>query len=167
MLGLAIREGFELFVRNFPALLIIGLILVVSHVQRLIVPPRQFLLRLEFVLDRLVHPCAAGCALNIDRIQVPHIGLILRNPILKGIPLRRLQYACGGDFRVIEASIEVLASAVDEVLLASGYLRGEILGLAVVPSAIRQVVLFVEGTGLVIAELVVPHNKFINRNPML
>lgn len=68
---------------------------------------------------------------------------------------------------MIEPPIEVLTTAVDEVLLPCGYLGGEIFGLAVVPSAIGQIVLFVEGAGLVIAELVVPHNKFINRNLLL
>lgn len=94
----AVSQGFKLFIRNFPALLIVGLLLMVAHIQRLIVPPCKFFLRFEFVFDRLVHPRPTSCPLNIDCIQVPHVCLILRNPIFVRIPFRRLEYAGGCDF---------------------------------------------------------------------
>lgn len=56
----------------------------------------------------------------------------------------------------------VFASAVGEVFLAGGDLGGELLGFAIVPGSVRQEVLLVKGIGLMVGELVVPHNKFMS-----
>jgi hypothetical protein len=63
---------------------------------------------------------------------------------------------------VIEFVIKMLASIIIEVFLASGYFRREVLGLTIIPGSIWQVILLVEGTGLVVGELVISHNKFIS-----
>ena len=55
----------------------------------------------------------------------------------------------------------VFATHLGEVVLTRGNLRGELFGLTVVPGSIGQVALLEEGTGLVICELVVLHNKFM------
>ena len=68
---------------------------------------------------------------------------------------------------MIEAVGEVLPSVVGEVLLASGDFGGELLGLAVVPGPVGQEVLLVEGARLVVAELVVPHNKIMSRTRLI
>lgn len=56
----------------------------------------------------------------------------------------------------------VFASIVSEVVLSSGYFRGELFGFAIVPSAVRKIILFIEGVSFVVSQLIVPHNKFMN-----
>lgn len=62
---------------------------------------------------------------------------------------------------MVESLIKMLAAIIGKVVLAGWDLRWELLWFAVIPCTIREVVLFVEGTGLVISELVISHNKFI------
>lgn len=154
-------ESVELFLGDLPALLVVGLFLVLAHVEGLVVAAGEFLLRLELVLDGLVHPGAARRALDVDGVEVAAVGLVERDAVLEGVAFGRLQDALGGDFGVVEVAGEVLAAAVGEVVLPRGDLGREVLGLAVEPGAVGQVVLLVEGTGLVVGELVISHIKFI------
>jgi hypothetical protein len=61
---------------------------------------------------------------------------------------------------VIELLSIMLAAVVREVLLPRRDFGGILLGFAVIPSAIWQKILLVEGTSLVVSELVISHNKF-------
>lgn len=58
---------------------------------------------------------------------------------------------------MIELFEVMLPSYLSEVILSSGDLGGEFLGFSIVPSSVREVSLFVERTGLVVAELVILH----------
>jgi hypothetical protein len=63
---------------------------------------------------------------------------------------------------VIEALVVVSTASLEgEVILAGGYLRGELFGFAVEPGDVGEEVLFIEGAGFVVGELVVSHNKII------
>ena len=65
--------------------------------------------------------------------------------------------------RVIEFVLVMSTTHLDEVVLAGGDLRRVLFGFAVVPGSIGEVALFVKGTGFVVGELVIPHNKIMIR----
>jgi hypothetical protein len=62
---------------------------------------------------------------------------------------------------MVELTLVVLAARVGEVLLTRGYFGGILFGLAIVPGAIWEVALTVEGIGFVVGELIVVHNKIM------
>ena len=108
----------------------------------------------------MVDPRAASGALNVRGVQAAHVDLIHGNRVLEGVFLGTGQDAVGF-YLGLEFFGIVLAAAFGEVLLARWDLRGELFGLPVVPGAIREVALLVEGTPLVVRELVVVHNKIM------
>lgn len=81
------------------------------------------------------------------------------NAVLIWVLFRTGKYSCSFDFRVVEACVIVPSSDLSEVVLARGYFRGELFRFAVEPGDVWHVPLFVKGTGFVVGELVVSHNK--------
>lgn len=107
-----------------------------AHIQRLIVATGKFLLSFKLVLNGLVHPGTAWCALYIYRIQVAHVGLIQSDAVLEGVSFWRLQDVFFGDLGVVEMVGKMLTAVVHEVILPSGDLGGVLFGLAIEPCAI-------------------------------
>ena len=62
---------------------------------------------------------------------------------------------------MIKFATKMLSTVFCEVILPRRDFRGEFLGFAIVPSSVWQKILLVEGTCLVISELVIIHNKFM------
>lgn len=85
LLVLPVLQSFILFHRDFPPLFLERQLLILTPIQRLVVPPRQFILRPEFILDGLVDPRAAGCSFDVDGVQVPHVSLIECYSVLEGV----------------------------------------------------------------------------------
>lgn len=89
LLTLPVLQSFILLHRDLPPLLLEGALLILAPIQRLVVPPRQFLLRPEFILDGLVDSRPTCCSFDVDCVQVPHVSLIQGDPILEGVSLWR------------------------------------------------------------------------------
>lgn len=62
---------------------------------------------------------------------------------------------------MIEPPLVMLATRIGEVLLACGNFGGVLFGFAIVPGAVWEVALTVEGAGFVVGELIVVHNKIM------
>lgn len=136
LIGLAFLKSFELFLRNLSTLLIIRLFLMLTHIQRLVIPPSKFLLRFEFILDGLIHPGATWCSLNVDSIQIAHIGLVKCYPILKGVAFWRFQDAFSCNLWMIKMIREMLSPIINEVLLPCRDFRRKVLRFTIIPSPI-------------------------------
>ena len=98
VLSFAFLQIFELFECYFSSLLLISLILVFAHIQRLVVPAGEFLLCLEPIFDGLVDAGAAGCSLYVDCIQIALVGFIESDAIFEGVAFWRLEDAFGCNF---------------------------------------------------------------------
>ena len=132
-----------------------------THIQRLIVFSCQFLLSSKFVPHCLIYSCSASCAFDVGCIETAHIGFIIGDCVLERVFLWACENLVVLNFRVVEFIFIVLTSYFCKVVLTCRYLWGKFFRFSVEPCSIREVALFIEGTGFVVGKLVVLHNKFM------
>ena len=134
-----------------------------SHIQRLIVPSSQFLLGSQLISHCLIDTRATTRSFDVGCIETPHVGFVHGYSVLVRVFLWGSQYSFILYLGVIEFVLVMSTTHFDEVVLASGDFGRILFGFAVVPGSIGEVALFVEGTGFVVGELVIPHNKIMIR----
>lgn len=66
-------------------LLLVLVLFVLTHVERLVVLAGEFFLGPKFVADGLVDPGAAACAFDIGGVETAHVGLVEGDAVLEGI----------------------------------------------------------------------------------
>jgi len=135
---------------KLPPLLLVLMLLMLAHIERLVVLSGQLLLRPQLVPDRLVDPSPTACPLDIRGVETPHIGLIMRDCILEGVFFWAGEDPVLFNLGMIKFRIIVFAANLCEVILASRDLGRKLLGFAIEPGSVRQVALLEEGTGLVV-----------------